>query len=164
MAKNLIGPSLVDRKILDLFANGYTPNEVEEETYVPAATALQRARELLASIDLWDEIEQRRLLVHSMKKVKELMENADLTEPKLAQAYTNLLIAIDKTQEKVRTISEAEMEKLAAAQARQMIRLIEMSFSHARQLLSAEYPDVDLGKIDDAFYTGLRENTLEIEA
>lgn len=158
-----VGPSLLNRKILDLFANGYTPNEVEAETGVPAAAALADARELLASTDVWDEVEQRRLLVHSMRRVKAQVEDADLTDPKILQAYTNLLIAIDKTQEKVRAISDIEMEKLAAAQARQMIRLIEMSFSHARTLLANEYPMVDLGRIDDVFYEALRDNAGEIE-
>jgi hypothetical protein len=56
------------------------------------------------------------------------------------------------------------MEQLALAQAAQMIRLIEASFTRARKLLSEEYPEVDLGRIDSVFYEALREDTKQIEA
>lgn len=150
--------------MLDLFANGATPQEVEEETGVPAMTALARARELLASTDIWDEMEQRRLLLHSLKKIKEQVEaSMDHSDAKIIQAYSNLTNGIDRIQSSARAITDAEMEKLAMAQAQQMIRLIEMSFSHARRLLAAEYPEVDLGRIDDVFYEALHENAGEIE-
>lgn len=159
------GPGLLDRKILDLFANGATPEEVEAETYVPALTALARARELLASADLWDEMEQRRLLAHSLKGIKQQVENNfDPTDAKILQSYTNLVGTIDKIQDKQRAISDEELKKLAMTQAEMMLRMIEMSFTRVRQLLSEEYPEVDLGRIDTLFFDDLRTNSKQIEA
>ena len=154
----------MDRKMLDMFANGATPEEVQAETYVPALTALARVREILASADIWDEMEQRRLLLHSLKKIKEQVEaSMDHSDAKIIQAYSNLTNGIDRIQSTARAITDAEMEKLAMAQAQQMIRLIEMSFTHARKLLAEEYPEVDLGRIDSVFYEALKENAGEIE-
>lgn len=159
--------SLVDKKLLDMFANSYTPEEVEDETGVPALQAIARARELLASIDVWDEVEQRRLLAHSLKRVKEQIESAlDVTDPKMIQSYSNLVGMIDKIQDKQRAITDNEIEKLALAQSRTMLRLIEAAFFEARKVLSTDYPMVDLGRIDAVFYEQLEEQTeiLEIEA
>lgn len=164
MAKRV---SLLDKKILDLFANSYTPEQVEEETGFPAVQAVARTRELLASVDVWDEVEQRRLLAHSLKKAKEQVESmGDLTDPKLLQSYTNLVGTIDKIQDKQRRVSDEEIEKLAAAQARQMLRMIEASFYRAREILKSEHPQIDLGRIDAAFFDSMEEQTqiLEIEA
>lgn len=165
MAKSRV--SLLDKRILDLFANSYTPEQVEEELGVPAVQAVTRARELLASVDVWDEVEQRRLLAHSLKKVKEAVESQmDPTDPKLLQSYTNLVSTIDKVQDKVRRVTDEEIEKLAQAQARNMLRMIEAAYFRARELLSNEYPEIDLGRIDTVFYDALEEQTevLEIEA
>jgi hypothetical protein len=162
--KKQIGPSLTDRKIMTLFANGASPEEVEAATYVPAATALQRARDILASTDIWDEIEQRRLLLHSLKGIKGRVEDEmDFSDAKVIAAYSNMAKVINEIQTTARAITDDEMDKLARAQASQMIRLIEMSFTHARKLLAEEYPEVDLGRIDTVFYDALRENAGEIE-
>jgi hypothetical protein len=165
MAKSRV--SLIDKRLLDLFSNSYTPDEVEQETGIPALQAVARTRELLASIDVWDEVEQRRLLAHSLKKAKEQVESiGDMTDPKLLQSYTNLVGTIDKIQDKARAISDQEIEKLAIAQGRHMLNMIEASFFRARELLSQEYPEVDLGRIDTVFWAGVEEQSqvLEIEA
>ena len=47
-----------DRKILELFASGLSPQEVEEKMGVPAAHALVRCKEILASRDVFDEIKR----------------------------------------------------------------------------------------------------------
>lgn len=164
MAKQ-IGPSLVDRKILDMFANGSTPDEVERETGIPALSALARARDHLSSIDLWDEVEQRRLLAHSLKQVKAKIESfGDLMDPKLLQSYTNLVTSIDKIQDKARAITDEEMTRLAQAQAQQIVALVSVAYNRVRELLAEEYPEVNVDYITTAFYEAIQENTPQIEA
>lgn len=165
MAKE-IGLSLLDKKLLDAASNGYTPDQMEAEFFIPAAQAKARVSELLASVDIWDEVEQRRMLVYSMRRVKQQIEEygIEADNPKHIEAYAKLIQAIDKLQSKTAAISDAELEKIAAAQGRQIVRLVEAAFYHARERLIELYPDVDLGQIDTAFWEGMSEVAGEIEA
>lgn len=162
MAKQL---ALVDRKLLDLAANGYSPDEIAAETYIPPEQAVARIKELLASHDVWDEVETRRLAVHSLQRLKAQVEAViDPSNPKAVEGLTKTVLAIDKLQSKTAAISDSELERLAVLQASRIVQLFEMAYGRARALLSEEYPEVDLGRIDDVMLAGLQQFAPEIEA
>lgn len=164
MASNNL--SILDKKLLGYAANGYTPEQIAEETYVPAEQAIARIKELLASNDIWDEVEQRRLAVYSLQQLKSQVERVgvDVTNPKAIEAYTKLVAMIDRVESKTKAISDNELERLAIMQAQRLVQLFEMAYGRARQLLADEYPDIDLGRIDDAIQDGLREFSGQMNA
>lgn len=163
MAKSKL--SLLDKELLREAANGWTGTQMEEEHGAPAAWCVQRVADLLEEFDIWDEIQQRKLVVKSMQRLKEQVEsNFDGTDPKMLQSLTNLLGTMEQIMSKAKPVTDAEIEKMAVAQASQIIMIVESSFTRARQLLAKQYPEVDLGEIDAVFYEALRENTLQIEA
>lgn len=163
MAKGL---SLLDKRLVEMAANGATPDEMEESAFIPAAQAITRVKEILASQDIWDEVEQRRLAVYSLQKLKGQVEASgiDATNPKMVEAYTKLLAMVDRLQSKTAAISDSELERLAVMQASRFVQVFEMAYGRARQLLSQDYPEVDLGRIDDVMWEGLRQSAGEIEA
>lgn len=160
------GLTLLERKILDAAASGMTPTEISEAYYMPAEQVVAKVRDLLAQRDVWDEIEQRKLLVHSLHTVKRQIEqlSVDVSDPKHIEAYTKLVLAIDRISEKQTKITDAELDRVSAAQASVLVQMVQMAYNRAKQLLSAEYPYIELDVIDGAFDEGLRDAVALIEA
>lgn len=158
--------SVLDRKLLDAAASGATPAEMEEMFYVPAATAATRVKELLASTNVWDEIEQRQLRVHQLQSLYRQIQDFgfDPGDPKMTQALTNLIGLIDKISTNDQKINEEQLRIVTETHAKALLQLIEMAYSRARALLAEEYPVVDLGRVDDVFHQGLREASKQIES
>lgn len=160
------GPSLFQRKLLDAAANGDTPEEMSEQFFIPAAQAVATVRALLASQDVWDEIEQRKLNTHSLKRMKAEIEKAtvDVSNPKHIESYTKLILAIDRITDKPMKITDAELERVGQAQAKALLQMMEMAYNRAKQLLAADFPFLDLTDVDQAFNEGLRDAAIAIEA
>lgn len=158
--------TIIERKILDAAASGMSPAEISEAYYMPAEQVVTKVRELLAQRDVWDEIEQRKLLVHSLLRVKGEIErfSIDVSDPKHIEAYTKLVLAIDRISEKQTKITDAELDRVSAAQAVVLVQMVEMAYNRAKQLLAAEYPFITLDVIDEAFNEGLRDAVALIEA
>lgn len=154
--------SLQDRRLIDLAANGLSPEEIENTTGVPGAEVVVRIRDILRSRDIWTDLERRQLLLHSAHKLKDKVEGfLQADDPKSVQAYLNTLKMVSDMLDKQGTISDDEIERVTRAQASKMLKLIEAGYGHARQLLSEEYPNVDTALIDAAFHEGLREAVRE---
>lgn len=154
--------SLRDKKLLDLFGEGLSPQEVEEAMGVPAAKALARCKEILKSRDVFDQIEARQLLVGRMdalyRQGHALLEATGVKDwPKGVEALTKLLKEIRETKNTEELRSLAEIEAMTKAQAAVLIRAVQMSYERARDLLAAEYPEVNVERIDEAFNSGLLE-------
>lgn len=150
--------TLQDRRLLDLASNGLSPEEIENTTGVPGAEVVGRVRGILRSRDIWTDLERRQLLLHAAHKLKDKVEaflQAD--DPKSVQAYLSTLKMVSDMLDKQGAISDDEIERVTRAQAAKMILLIEAGYGHARNLLSEEYPNVDVALLDEAFKQGLRE-------
>ena len=63
--------SVIDDILLKAAAGGKSGDEIEEITGIPAAQALNKVKELLASRDVWNEMEQRQLLLAELHELKE---------------------------------------------------------------------------------------------
>lgn len=163
MAKDI---ALRDKQLLEAAANHYSGDEMEAKFGIPAAEAIMVVRRLLASRDVWDEIEQRKLIMGSLYKVKErLEENLDevLDEPKLLGEYTKLINSLDRMIDKQKTVTDDELRQISAAQSNKMLHLIELAYYRARDLLIAEYGNfIDLKMIDGAFREGMKQAHAEI--
>jgi hypothetical protein len=161
MAGREVGLPLQDRRLIDLAANGASPEEIENSLGIPAAEAVVRVREILRSRDVWDEVERRQLLLHSAHKLKaKIEEGLDLDSPEAVRTYLATLKMVGEMLDKSGRLTEEELERVTQAQAQKMIQLIEAGYGHARRLLAEEFPHVDIDKVDAAFHEGLREAVL----
>lgn len=159
--------TLRDRKLLEHAANGYSGEEMQQALGIPAAQAIVRVRELLAAKGVWDQIEQRKLLMHSMFRLKEKLETdfeIDYTKPKEVEAYNKVVNTISSMLDKQGRISEDELAVVTRAQAREMLRLVEAGYQRARDLLLEEYGGlVDVEMLDEAFQIGMHEALSETD-
>lgn len=162
---NLTKWSLLDQELLRCAANHMSPAQMEAELDIPAAQAAVRVRELLRSTDIWTEVEERRLLLHSMYSLKGRLEQGiDIDNPKSVEAYTKLLDLIGKRLDTVSQITETELDRVTSAQARKLLQLIMTATDYARELLSQEYPESIMDDVEHALQEGLRRAAEEIEA
>lgn len=160
------GLTLSDEKLLTLAANGRSAEEIGKELGMSPERALLRVRELLKSRDAWDDIEREKLLLHSIYDLKErLQRNIDVvvSDPKMLEGYRKTLELLGQTLERRSRINDDDIEKVTRTQGLLLMRLIEAGYSKARQLLAAEYPDVDVTLIDSAFAQGMDEARIEVE-
>ena len=91
--------TLRDRKIVEMFAGGATPDEVEDALGVPAAKALHRCKEILGAKDIFDEVEERKLVVTQYQALYQkghaLLDATGVKDwPKGVEALTKLLTAL----------------------------------------------------------------------
>jgi len=150
--------ALQDKRLIDLAANGLSPEEIEKQTGVPGAEVVVRIRDILRSRDIWTDLERRQLLLHSAHKLKDKVERfLQADDPKSVQMYLNTLKVVSDMLDKQGTISDDEIQQVTRAQAGAMMQMIEAGYGRARELLSEEYPNVDMAMIDMAFKEGLRE-------
>lgn len=162
---NLTKWSLLDQELLRCAANHMSPAQMEAELDIPAAQAAVRVRELLRSTDIWTEVEERRLLLHSMYSLKGRLEQGiDIDNPKSVEAYTKLLDLIGKRLDTVSQITEAELDRVTTVQARKLLQLVMTATDYAQELLAEEYPAAIMDEIEHALQEGLRRAAEEIEA
>lgn len=152
--------SLVDRRILNAVANGRTPTELEKEFAGFSAEEIYiRVKDILSSMDVWDEIEQRKLLVLSLQDLKKKAEHhMDLSDHRQVNVLKDIILAIDKISSSSARVSEEEIKLLVQEQTLTMIRLISLSFGRVRSLLRQEFPEVSLQRIDGVFYDEFERN------
>lgn len=160
--------SLRDRRLLDGAANNFSGEELAQVSGMPAAQAIARVRELLKSRDVFDDIEQKKLLRYSTFKLKQKIEEydaqVDVKNPKAAEAYLKVIQAIDDMLTRQGKISEEEMEAAARAQAGMMAEIITKGYMKARAWLSEEYGAiVKMDELDELFELGMREASYKDE-
>lgn len=153
-----------DTKLLEMAANGLSPNEMEAATNIPAAQCAIQVKNILASRDVWTEVERKQLLLHDLYGLKNQIQQQNLTyiDEKQSGALIKTLRAIGDILERQTALSETEINQITEANARAMIRLISAAFERAKELLRSEYPDVDIREIEAAFNAGLSEEVTEV--
>lgn len=152
--------SLVDRKILQAASNGKTPTELEKEfAGFSAIEIYARVKELLSNYDVFDEIEQRKLLIVSLKDLKGRVERVlDVSDHRQVNALRDVILAIDKVMGNARKATDEEVQRLIAEQTARMIHLIALSYGRVRDTLSQEFPEIPMEQIDGVFYAELEAN------
>lgn len=151
----------LDEKLLQMAADGMSAQEMAAETGQSPAKALLRVKEILRERDWVTEIERRQLLAQDLyelkRKVQEQNRDVDWITDKQVIALSKVIRDIDEVMEKNSAITATMLEKVSQAQSVAMLRLIEAGFTRARKLLADEYPDLSLGRLQEAFQQGLQE-------
>ena len=155
-------PSLLARQILERTVEGETPSDIADRYGIPELEVVSTVKELLATGDVYTDLEERRMLVYKLKallkRAESFLDYTDIrTAPKLLDSANNLIKSIAEMQEKQQTISDEETRKLALQQAALIMEVVQASYQRARDLLAQEYPDVDVQRLDTVFQTGVKE-------
>lgn len=155
-------PSLLARQILERTVEGETPADVADRYGIQEIEVVSTVKELLASGDIYTDLEERRMLVYKLKallkRAESFLDYTDIrTAPKLLDSANNLIRSIAEMQERQQVISDDETRKLALQQAALIMEVVQASYQRARDLLAAEYPEVDLAVVDNAFQKGVKE-------
>lgn len=159
--------TLRDEKLLSLAANGMSGEEIAAEIGISPEAAVLRVREIISSRDVWDDVEREKLLLQDLYNLKSRLEknlDAIVSDPKMLEGYRRTLDLLGVTLERRSKVNDSDLEKVTQAQARKMLQLIEAGYGRARQLLSAEYADVDTTVIDAAFLSGMNAERVKIES
>jgi len=120
----------------------------------------------LPSRAVWDDIERRKLLLHSVFQIKENLEayEVDVENPKALDAYLKLVRTLSDLLDKQGKISDAELQIITRTQAKMLLSLVEAGYQRARDLLVQEYGEViNVSTIDEAFRIGMSEQAALID-
>lgn len=156
MGKEL-GPR--DMALLAETAKGKSPQEVGDYLGLPAAQVVLRVKSLLQDRDVYTEIEQRQLFLMDLVSIKNKLMDQMKSYADKDNATTALktIKLMDEILDKQGKISDEQLMKVTTAHANAMVRLISAAFERARDLLAAEYPEVDIKQIEATFNEALKE-------
>lgn len=153
---------LLRKTILDKYVDGMTIPDICDKYGVSEKDAIAAIRESLSQEDIFTDIENRRLSIYKLRSLLARAESfIDITDIKTAPALLkeahSLVKSISELQDKQEAISEEEAKKVAFQQATLLVQVVQASYQRARELLSNEFPDVDLELVDSAFNEGLKQ-------
>lgn len=158
--------TLLDDKLLQAAEQGLTGEQMHRKYGIPAAEAVVRVKQLLASQDVWTLIERKKLVINSMMRLKVEFDKyiADIpTNRNMAATYIRLMESIATRLDKETQFTDEEIEKVSNAQKRTIITAVETGYYSVRDYLKDYHPEVDLVEVDTAFRVGLQEGFLEVE-
>lgn len=162
MAENRLG--LMEQRLIEHFATGGTAEEAAVEFGVSAAEAYQRVKDALSKVDVWTQIEMGKMNVVVLQKMlRKAQDSYDPSNPKSVEANAKLVQAIQKLQSVQFSLSDADIERAAIAQAEKIKIAMTMSYNRVRATLSGEFPAVPIEYIDSIFLNGIKEALAEIE-
>lgn len=157
---------LKDRALLDYASNGYSPEEIAKATGGSAEEVYARIAELLKSRDVWSEVQQRQLLLHSASKLKEKMEqwmeDEEYDRDKV-NSYVKILKQVSDTLDRQSKITDQDIERVTDSYRQVMMTLIEGTYYQVRELLMIQYPDVEIGDVDHTFREALAIEASKVE-
>lgn len=158
VGKEVATLGLKQRRLLEMAANNKTGEEMEAETGVPAAQAILTVKRMLSDRDVWTEEERKALLLESLYKFKENLEqNLNWADPKILKLYLDTLTKVGDRLDRAVEISKTQLEQVTEIQARKLLSLYEQATSRARDILGEVYPEGTVEAIDLALQQGLRE-------
>jgi hypothetical protein len=154
----------LDTKLLEMAANGLSPDEMEREVGVPAAQALLHVKRILGSRDVWTEVERRQLLLQDLYALKAQIQSQNLNyfDEKQGGLLVKTLTTIGNILDKQSAMTDEEINRITEANARAMLRMISAAFERAKEYLRVEYPDVDIFQIEAAFNAGLNQEVTQV--
>lgn len=151
-----------DSIIIELAAAGKSPAEIEAVTRIPAAQVILRTQAILHDRDVWTEHERFMLFLDDIYGLKaRLTEQSKATmDPKDTANLIRVLEQLGKALERQSKVAVDISDKISRTQAAWMLKLVIAGFDRAKELLAAEYPDVDIDVIEAAFREGLADATV----
>jgi len=157
--------SVIDDILLKAAAGGKSGDEIEEITGIPAAQALNKVKELLASRDVWNEMEQRQLLLAELHELKESLrvQAIDGGDPDAARTLLRTLEVIGKRLDTQQLVLDENLLKLTMFQQRILLRAMDAALNFAKKELRERYPEVAVGELDGLVAEGLQLAKYELE-
>lgn len=157
--------SVIDDILLKAAAGGKSGDEIEEITGIPAAQALNKVKELLASRDVWNEMEQRQLLLAELHELKESLRTQaiDGGDPDAARTLLRTLEVIGKRLDTQQLVLDENLLKLTMFQQRILLRAMDAALNFAKKELRERYPEVSLSELDGLVAEGLQLAKYELE-
>ena len=157
--------SVIDDILLKAAAGGKSGDEIEAITGIPAAQALNKVKELLASRDVWNEMEQRQLLLAELHELKESLRTQaiDGGDPDAARTLLRTLEVIGKRLDTQQLVLDENLLKLTMFQQRILLRAMDAALNFAKKELRERYPEVSLSELDGLVAEGLQLAKYELE-
>ena len=145
---------LRDRHILDKAASGWSPEEIARDTGMDAMVVYTRISELLKSKSVWDEMQQRQLLLHSVyslkSKLETWLEDAHFDKDKVT-SYLQTLRLISDTLERNTKATEGQMEAVVEAHKIFLLGMLQRLSVSVVDRIHDRYPLIEMEEIDGIF-------------
>lgn len=156
--------SVIDEILLRAAAGGKSGDEIEKATGIPAAQALEKVKDLLASRDVWTEMEQRQLLLAELHELKDSLRAQAIEgqDPEAARVLLRTLETIGKRLDGQQTVLDENLIKLTQFQQRILLRAMDAALTFAKGELADRYPQVSLGELDELVANGLQRAKFEL--
>ncbi len=158
------GATILDDILLKAAADGRSPQEMERISGIPAAQAVQHVKDLLNSRDVWDEHQQRQLLLHELHQLKDSLRDQALKAGDLDSARLLLksLEVIGKRLDAQQTVLDENVIKLTEYQQGILLRAMDSALTFAKNELSERYPDISRSELEALVADGLVRAKYEI--
>lgn len=156
--------SVIDEILLRAAAGGKSGDEIEKATGIPAAQALEKVKDLLASRDVWTEMEQRQLLLAELHELKDSLRAQAIEgqDPEAARVLLRTLETIGKRLDSQQTVLDENLIKLTQFQQKILLRAMDAALDFAKRELADRYPQVGLGELDELVAQGLQRAKFEL--
>lgn len=160
--------TLLDKRLLELAAQGASPEEMALDTGLPggAQEAYTRVAGILKQRDVWGEIQQRQLLLHSAFAIKGQLERWLDSSPNFSKdqvtAYLQTLRLLSDILERHTNATKDQMDKVVDAHKMFLIGMVEKLSQVALDNLHAKHPDIDLVEIDGVFQEAISKERLNV--
>lgn len=153
---NELSIPLVDRRVLDLSAYGFSPAEIGDKTGLPPMVVIQKVKSALNDRNVYTHLEQKELLLHMMRSVlQEVREVLDPSDPKSVGAVVQVMRAVMDLLDKQKGFTEDEIREAAKGMRNEIARVVEAGFDEALEFIRLNHPDVDTDTVEQVFYEGL---------
>jgi len=156
--------SVVDEILLRAAAGGKSGEEIEKATGIPAAQALEKVKDLLASRDVWTEMQQRQLLLAELHELKDSLRAQAIEgqDPEAARVLLRTLETIGKRLDSQQTVLDENLIKLTQFQQKILLRAMDAALNFAKRELADRYPQVGIEELDELVANGLQRAKFEL--
>lgn len=158
--------SLLEKRLLTLAAQGASPEEMANDTGLDAQAAYQKVSDILRRRNVWDEIQQRQLLLHSafdMKaQLERWIEQGNRFDKDQVTAYLRNLKLLAEILDQHAKATAGQVDKVVDAHKVYMIGLVEKLSLEVVNELHARHPDIEMDEIDGVFQEVLTGERLKV--
>lgn len=156
--------SVLDDVLLRAAAGGKSAEEIERVSGIPAAQALQRVKQLLASRDVWSEFEQRQLLLAELHELKDSLHEQAIEggDTDAGRLMLRTLETIGKRLDSQQVTLDENLIKLTQYQERILLRAMDAALNFAKAELAERYPEIKKVELDELVAEGLMKAKYEI--
>lgn len=151
------GLSARDERLVKFAIKRMSPAEVEIQTGWPAEVVARETRRLLESYDsVYDDRQQLQLM--KLVQARHVARLESEAEDGNKDSWKPLLDGLKNWQSQIENSmkrTDADLEKVNAAQARVLLDIVQSSFDRTLGALKERYPEISVDEIEETFRTHL---------